>query len=202
MPEEKLIVFAKTPRAGSVKTRLAASIGQVAACDAYRHLVDLLLRRIERLENVDLRISPDDGANEALPWLRKTWRSLPQGTGDLGERLQRGFAAAFAENAQRVVVIGSDCPSVKPEDIEAAWLALKETDLVLGPSTDGGYWLIGLRTSQPSLFEGISWSSDRVLQETLARTKAAGLRVHLLRELTDVDAEPQWREFLARQLDS
>ena len=194
--DEKLIVFAKTPRAGTVKTRLAESIGEAAAGDAYRLLVDTLLRRIERLVHVELRITPDDGITEAHQWLRRTWLTLPQGPGNLGERLQRAFEAAFVEGTRRAVVIGSDCPYVTPEDIEAAWLALTTNDLVLGPSTDGGYWLIGLSALQPSLFDDIPWSTDRVFQETLSRAKNAGLRVHRLRELTDVDTEPQWREFI------
>ena len=198
MLDEKLIVFAKTPRVGTVKTRLAASIGEVAACDAYRLMVDTLLGRIKPLDHVELRFTPDDGASEARQWLRKTWRARPQGPGNLGERLQNAFEAAFLQGTRRAVVIGSDCPYVTPEDIEAAWAALNTNDLVLGPSSDGGYWLIGLRAPQPSLFDEIPWSTNRVFQETFSRAKAASLRVHILRELIDVDSEAQWREFLER----
>lgn len=196
MRETKLMVFAKTPRAGTVKTRLAASIGAKAACDAYLLLVESLLRRIEKLDRVEVRFTPDDGASEISPWLRKTWSVRPQGPGDLGERLKRAFQDALAERKLPTVVIGSDCPYVTVEDIEAAWLALESNDLVVGPAADGGYWLIGLSAPQPSLFKEIPWSTDRVFQKTLARAQAAGLRVHILRELTDVDTESQWREFL------
>ena len=78
------------------------------------------------------------------------------------------------------------------DDIEQAWAALRTHDMVLGPATDGGYWLIGLRAPQAGLFEGISWSSEKVLIETLARARAAGLSVQQLREQTDVDTEAEW----------
>jgi uncharacterized protein len=196
MPNEKLIVFVKAPRIGAVKTRLARSIGAVAACDAYRVLVETLLRRIDRLENVELRFTPDDAANEINPWLKQPWRVSPQGAGELGERLHRAFESAFADGARRVVVIGSDCPQVTATDIEAAWAALATNDLVVGPASDGGYWLIGLRQPKPVLFQNISWSTATVIQETLGRAKAARLSVKLLRQLADVDTEQDWRAFL------
>jgi glycosyltransferase A (GT-A) superfamily protein (DUF2064 family) len=87
---------------------------------------------------------------------------------------------------------------VTAADIEQAWLALEEHDLVLGPATDGGYWLIALQQPQPSLFHDIPWSSEHVLQETLQRATAAGLRVHQLRTLSDVDTAEDWRALLAR----
>ena len=150
MSEEKLIVFVKAPRPGTVKTRLAKSIGTNAACGAYCLLVETLLRRIERLENVELRFTPDDAADEIRSWLRKTWQTSPQGAGHLGERLQRAFQTAFQNGANRVVVIGSDCPEITADDIDMAWSALKMNDSVLGPARDGGYWLIGLRQPQPA----------------------------------------------------
>ena len=202
MFEEKLIVFVKAPRPGTVKTRLADSLGVAAACGAYRVLVETLLRRLARLENVELRFAPDDAATEIEPWLRKTWQAAAQGAGDLGERLHRAFEAAFADGSRQVMVIGSDCPDITSEDIDAAWSALKENDLVLGPATDGGYWLIGLRQPQPALFQNIPWSTATVFQETVARAKAVGLSVKLLRQLRDVDTAQDWHAFLAARSSS
>jgi rSAM/selenodomain-associated transferase 1 len=119
-----------------------------------------------------------------------------------GERLDRAFTEAFGTGARRVVVIGSDCPEIASDDIEKAWAALREFDLVLGPATDGGYWLLGLRAPQPQLFRGIPWSSATVLNETLARARPTGLSVHLLRELSDIDTVEDWRTFLARNATS
>ncbi len=107
-------------------------------------------------------------------------------------RLQRAFEKAFTAGVERAVIIGSDCPDAKSSDVRAAWKELKSSDLVVGPSLDGGYWLIGLRAPRAELFRGIPWSSDQVLGQTLARAKSAGLRIHLGRLLSDVDTEADW----------
>jgi hypothetical protein len=192
----KLIVFVKAPRPGTVKTRLASSLGAAAACAAYRRLVGTLLRRLATLGNVELCFTPDDAGSEILSWARPKWGLRAQGGGDLGARLDRAFQRAFTEGAGRVVVIGSDCPDVAASDIHAGWAALHSHDVVLGPAADGGYWLIGLRAPHPELFTGISWSTAAVLPETRARCGSAGLTTHLLRKLSDVDTEVDWRRFL------
>jgi rSAM/selenodomain-associated transferase 1 len=198
MQDETLIVFLKAPRPGAVKTRLAEALGAEAACAAYRQLVQTLLRRLAVLSNVELCFTPDDAAAEINPWAHQTWSLVPQGDGDLGRRLQRASTRAFTGGAQRVVIIGSDCPEVSATDIEAAWSALRTHDVVLGPATDGGYWLVGLRRAQPDLFTRISWSTGAVLRETFDRARAASLSVHLLRELGDVDTLVDWQQFLAQ----
>lgn len=198
MNEQRLTVFLRAPRPGAVKTRLAATLGAAEACAAYRHLVETLLQQLVELENVELCFAPDDAGSEIKPWSRTTWRLTAQGTGDLGSRLDRAFRRAFDEGAKRVVIIGSDCPEVSASDIQAAWTALLPHDVVLGPATDGGYWLIGLRAPQSGLFEDIPWSTNAVLRKTLERCRAAGLTTRLLRELTDVDTEADWRRFLTK----
>lgn len=199
MLEQKLILFLKSPRPGAVKTRLAKTLGADAACAAYRALVETLLRRLATVENVELCYSPDDARQEIVFWLREGWRAAPQGPGDLGERLERAFRNAFANGARRVIVIGSDCPDITNVDLEEGWSALQSNGVVLGPAVDGGYWLIGLRAPQPALFADMPWSTSALLQATLDRCADAGLRVQLLRTLSDVDTEQDWREFLARQ---
>jgi rSAM/selenodomain-associated transferase 1 len=198
MNESRLLVFLKAPRPGTVKTRLAATLGAAEACAAYQRLVGTLLRQLVALENVDLCFTPDDVGSEIMPWAKPTWRLKPQGNGDLGCRLDRAFRRAFDEGAERVVIIGSDCPEVDASDIQAAWTALLSHDVVLGPATDGGYWLIGLRAPQRELFVDIPWSTDKVLRETQKRCGVAGLTTRLLRELSDVDTEADWRRFLAK----
>ncbi|MGI8965735.1 MAG: TIGR04282 family arsenosugar biosynthesis glycosyltransferase [Limisphaerales bacterium] len=185
----------KAPRIGLVKTRLAQTIGAAAASAAYKKLVETLLQNVATLADVELRFAPDDASAEIDLWRQKSWTTQPQGNGDLGERLQAAFAQNFLIGAKRVVVIGSDCPHVTALDIESAWAALKSHDVVLGPARDGGYWLIGLGQLQPTLLENISWSTENVLRETIQRAQKLFLKVHLLRGLTDVDAEPEWREW-------
>ena len=195
MHSERLVVFVRAPRPGAVKTRLAETLGATAACDAYRVLVETLLNELSEVANLELRFTPDDASAEIKPWLRKSWQMRPQGQGSLGRRLQTAFAETLSRGAQRVAIIGSDCPSVTSRDIEAAWSALETNDVVIGPARDGGYWLIGLCQPQPTLFDGIAWSTETVLRETLQRAEAVGLRVKFLRELSDVDTEADWRAF-------
>ena len=197
--KRRLIVFLKAPRAGLVKTRLAAGMGPAGALHAYERLVQTLLESLTTIEKVELRFAPDDSAGEVRRWLREGWTSRAQGAGDLGERLCRAFRDAFAAGARRVVVIGSDCPDVTPADIETAWAALSTNDVVLGPATDGGYWLIGLRALHEPIFRGIHWSTSSVLAQTLAICQQRGLTAHRLRELSDVDTEEDWRRFLEAQ---
>ena len=182
---------------GEVKTRLARVIGAKAACEAYCQLVDELCERLSSLKGLELRFSPDDAADEIKCWQRQSWRLRPQGKGDLGQRMEAAFAEAFASRAERVVIIGSDCPAIAVDDIEKASAALGTADVVLGPARDGGYWLIGLRQPQPSLFKQITWSTDSVLKETLRRARDSQLQVKLLRELADVDNQRDWEDFLA-----
>ncbi len=197
MRRQRLILFLKAPRPGAVKTRLAQSIGAEEACAIYRRLVELLLGEMAPLQDVELRFTPDDAAEEIRSWLGAHWLMAPQGSGDLGCRLAAASAAAFRDGARRVAMIGSDCPEVMRTDITAAWTGLLTHDVVLGPAQDGGYWLIGLRAPQPGLFAGLPWSTPAVLEETLARCRDARLSVGRLRELADIDTEADWRRFLA-----
>jgi uncharacterized protein len=178
-----------------VKTRLAKTLGRDRACAAYRKLVDRLLSNLKSLSQVELCYAPSDAQKEISDWLRPGWQAAPQSDGNLGARLANAFARAFASGAERVVIIGSDCPYVSVKDIEEAFENLAERDVAVGPATDGGYWLIGLQKPQPSLFQKIPWSTDAVLAETLSRARALGLKIHLLRLLSDVDTAEDWESF-------
>ncbi|NBV23602.1 MAG: glycosyltransferase [Proteobacteria bacterium] len=194
----RLVVFLKAPRAGTVKTRLAESLGADAACAAYVRLVETLLANLAPLRAVELCFTPAEAAGDIQPWLRDGWSRFPQTAGDLGQRLNAAFSAHFDTDAERVVVIGSDCPDVTVTDIEDAWLALEAHDVVLGPALDGGYWLIGLRAPQPGLFTAMPWSTDAVFSETMRRARETGLRVATLRELADVDTVADWELWTRR----
>ena len=141
---------------------------------------------------VEIRFAPDDAAPEITPWLRPGWRTVPQGGGDLGARMSRAFADAFADGCTGVVVIGTDCPYFTAEDLRAAWDALVDQDVVVGPAEDGGYWLLGTSAPRPGLFADIAWSSSTVLADTLSIARSAGLSVRLLRRLNDIDTAQDW----------
>lgn len=158
-------------------------------------MVGILLEQLAHVGPAELYFAPENAGAEIRHWLRPGWSARPQEAGDLGARMSAAFEEAFAEGAQRVALIGSDCPEILDTDIQAAWDALREHDVVLGPALDGGYWLIGLRQPQPALFNGVSWSTGAVLRETLDRVSRAGLRAFLLRTLRDIDTEEDWQSF-------
>jgi uncharacterized protein len=197
MTGEKLLVFVKAPRPGIVKTRLAKSIGAGPACAAYCQIVTTLLSQLKALGTVEICYTPEDALGEIQSWLQDGWVAAPQCDGDLGQRLHSAFERSFEAGASRIVAIGSDCPEVTARDVREAWNSLRVRDVVLGPATDGGYWLIGLRRIQPDLFRDIPWGGEDVFAETMNRIGQRGLSVQLLRPLADVDTESDWRGFLA-----
>ncbi len=200
MSRRRLIIFVKAPRPGFVKTRLAESIGNVAACEAYRMLAESLFQNLDKIEGNELEIkfTPDDSPDEVRPWLRDGWTSSPQGAGNLGDRLRRAIEEAFTDGCERVAVIGSDCPDVTAQDVASAWRDLDRNDIILGPASDGGYWLIALKRPNAKLFQNIAWSTDRVLTQTIAAGTDAGLKIKCLRMLTDIDTFDEWREWQAQ----
>ena len=191
MPEPRIIIFVKAPRPGFVKTRLAAAIGNEAARNAYRRLAETVVANLAPLPHTELRFTPDDAENEIAHWLSDDWTARPQGEGDLGERMHR----AFIEAKGPAIIIGSDCPQVELSDLRTAAKTLQARDAVIGPATDGGYWLIALNAPCPALFENIKWSTSDVLPKTLEKANEAGLSVQLLRELTDVDTGEDWERW-------
>ncbi|MBC8001448.1 MAG: TIGR04282 family arsenosugar biosynthesis glycosyltransferase [Opitutaceae bacterium] len=195
----RLVVFVKAARPGFVKTRLARTLGDEAACVVYRELVAAVLGNITVIPSVELRFSPDDAMDVVESWAQPGWTMQPQGAGNLGERMHRAFIDHFENGAERVVIIGSDSPEISTTDISDAWDALVRRDVVLGPALDGGYWLIGLRRHRFELFDGISWSTESVLRETLARVDQMKLTFHLLRQLSDVDTQADVRAWRRRQ---
>ena len=181
-PARHLVVFAREPRLGRVKRRLAADIGAVRAWAFYRHTLAELLRRLKAPGRWQswLAFTPDQARLPA-----PGWRPLPQGPGDLGARLARVLAQL---PPGPVVVVGSDAPEVGPAQIDRAFRCLGDHDWVLGPACDGGYWLIGARR-RPAFrppFAEVRWSGPYALSDTLANL--AGRRVGLLEELIDVDS--------------
>lgn len=184
-----LIVFLKAPRAGEVKTRLASAVGGAAAAAFYRVLADEEIRRTTPAAGEYTRLfwfAPADAEAEIAAWLPGE-NLLPQRGADLGARMAQAFADAFAGGAQRVAIIGTDVPWVSRESVIEAFTALDRADLVLGPSDDGGYYLLAIARPRPELFEGVVWGSTSVLAATLQRAEALNLRVKQLAALPDID---------------
>ncbi|MHA3914420.1 TIGR04282 family arsenosugar biosynthesis glycosyltransferase [Halovulum sp. GXIMD14793] len=184
MPPDTLIIMVKEPRPGRVKTRLAADIGTVPAAWWYRHQTTALIRRLGRDPRwrTVLAVAPDTEGLASRIWPADLAR-LPQGRGDLGDRMRRVMAAC---RPGRVVLIGSDIPSIRPCHITRAFAAFGRAEAVLGPAPDGGYWLIGSRHTLPSeAFRDVRWSGPHAQADTLR--SLGGLHVRLTDELSDVD---------------
>lgn len=184
--EARLVVMAKHPAVGRVKTRLAAAIGPEAAVALARAFVEDLAARLRPLPyEVTWAYWPPEAPFAALvPGIR----CRPQRGADLGERMAAAIAEQLAAAPGPVLVIGADAPHVPAAALAEAARALRtETDLVLGPAADGGYYLIGLRAPAPALFTDVAWGTATVLAETQARAARAGLRTVLLEPCFDVD---------------
>jgi len=218
-----LLVFLKEPTPGKVKTRIAQETGEHTACLYYQAMVQVLLEQLEGLHDTDIRFyyAPDE-ANEAVPfWIlpqlrgdvKKAGASYhftpnkaapdltiqfhPQGEGLLGDRLQRAFNQGFLDRYKKIAVIGSDCPDCGSRWIQAGLTKLKgDKDCVIGPSQDGGYYLLALQEEHSSLFQNIDWSSEQVLEQTIAAAKQSSLSTHLLPALRDIDHKKDWEEAL------
>lgn len=188
--ESHLLVFARVPALGRVKSRLAAGVGEPAALAVYHELL-ALTRTAVVASGVPATVWLAGAAGfaptpaEAQPWPELAARC--QQPGDLGARMAAAFEAAFAAGAGRVAIIGTDCPGLRAAHLTAAFAELAAHDVVLGPATDGGYYLLGLRAPQPALFQDKAWSTATVLADTLAQAQRLNLRVALLPELRDVD---------------
>lgn len=191
----RVVLFAKAPRPGLVKTRIAAELDAPAAAAIYRVLLQRTLATLHRFPG-ELRFTPADARDEFQAWLPHGWTLADQGAGDLGVRLRRAVEHALANGAQAVLLLGADCPAVEAGDVTEALHALENHDVVFGPASDGGYWLLGVRQMHPFLFEKMPWSTSSVLPLSLERAREAGLRTHLLRELRDIDTLEDWRTWL------
>jgi len=191
---QRLIVFARLPQLGRVKTRLANALGAHSALQIHTQLLNGALDLAQRLPDAqrELRYAgeateQDSEAARLLKHLRQSdWKSEPQCGSDLGERMHHALIQALRAG-QTPVLIGSDCPVFTPEDLADAFLALRSADAVFAPAHDGGYALVGLSREAPELFEQIDWGTQNVMSQTLARAQTLGLRVKLLRTVWDVD---------------
>jgi rSAM/selenodomain-associated transferase 1 len=192
LPAAHLIVFAREPELGRVKTRLAAGIGAEAALAVYRELLALTAAAVTAAQvpaTVWLAEAPagSDPAQTRPEWPGLPWRVQPA-AGVLGERMAQAFDEAFAAGAGRVVIIGTDCPGLSAELLRQAFDQLLSHELVVGPADDGGYYLLGMNKLQPELFADKAWSTASVLPDTLADAARLGLRVAQLPTLHDVDS--------------
>lgn len=194
-----VIVFAKRPEPGKVKTRLSALLGPDGACRLYDAFLADTTLTVASLSHAHRVMACDPPHEQAWFYSRfhESFEVTSQGQGDFGKRLERSFDEAFARSANRVIVVGSDLPTLSPECLAAAFEDLKSHDLVLGPADDGGYYLIGLSRPAPELFQHIDWSTERVLGQTVERAGRSGLSLKWFPTECDVDDETGLRKLVA-----
>ena len=188
-----ILMFLKAPRAGYVKTRLAADIGDAAAVEVYKQLVRCQVAEIPGHYVLEIHYTPEGSAEEIrkLAGSSRQYAMFPQPEDDLGKRLDNAFRGASSRHPGKpLLAIGGDCPDLSGSLLDEAARSLSEFDLVLGPAVDGGYYLIGMHDLEPSLFENITWSSPAVFEQTRHRAERAGLNCFFLPRLEDVDDLP------------
>jgi rSAM/selenodomain-associated transferase 1 len=184
------LIFIKNPELGKAKTRLAATVGAERALSIYRQLL-AHTRRVVRAVEARRLLYYSRFVDTQDEWSAAEFDKRLQVAGDLGLRMQQAFAEAFAEGGGPVLIIGSDCAELSPAIIEEAFRQLETHDIVIGPARDGGYYLLGMRTFTPAVFQDMEWSTAEVLQQTLARIPE-GHSYFLLPTLSDVDTEADW----------
>jgi uncharacterized protein len=195
MPDH-LLIFVRNPILGKVKTRLASTVGNTEALRIYRELLQCTQDATKEL-NAQKCVYYSDFIDITDVWDNELFLKRKQAEGDLGERMAAAFEAIFAgsdgNGMNKAIIIGSDCPGLTKDLLENAFHRLDQYDVVIGPSTDGGYYLLGTREFVPKLFQGIPWSTEAVLETTLAAAAKAQKSYFCLPKLSDVDTEIDWR---------
>jgi hypothetical protein len=196
-----ILCFVKYPEKGQVKLRLAVDLDDDVVAELYRNFILDTLSTLKKHE-LPLRIcfSPLNAQKKFREWLGSSYHYVPQQGNDLGERMKNGFTSAFIEGFRRVILVGSDSPDLPSDFLRNVITELQTHDMVIGPSSDGGYYLIGFRddTFLPSVFDGISWSSSTVFQETIEKAKNAGRSLSLLPSWSDVDIISDLKNLIRR----
>lgn len=199
-----LIIFAKEPQPGQVKTRLSPPLSPVEAAELYHYFFQDVAAEMASLPEIEVAIAfdPASARNFFETLAPKGVKLVPQADAGLSERLIQAFAWGFARGYEAVLIRNSDSPDLPGSIIleGAEGLLSGQADVVLGPSPDGGYYLIGLRRPCPKIFGEIPWSTDGVLQETLNRARSLGLKVHLLPSWADIDDVSELVNFLNKPL--
>lgn len=184
-----LIIFVKNLRYGQVKTRLAAKLGDERAFEIYRKLLHHT-REITTAVKADKFLFYSDNI-ENDNWPSDFFREVQKGN-DLGERMRNSLELLFNKGYTKLVIIGSDCLELNTIIIEESFRELDKTDIVIGPAKDGGYYLLGLTSNSPFLFENVEWSTSKVLDQTISICKQHNKRYTLFTELNDIDEAEDW----------
>src|SRR4030042_6372568 len=196
-----VIMFVRAPEKGKVKTRLAKRLGETKSLEFYRAIVEHLISILES-SGYPIRIHyhPPERHEQVSRWIGSRFAYLPQEGATLGERMANAFRRSFTDGFGRVLLIGCDIPELSERILHASFLALDRHDTVIGPSADGGYYLIGFRSGSFSAeaFKDMAWGKDSVFCKTMAVFKKKGYSVHILPKLHDIDVFEDLMSFIER----
>ena len=185
-----LIVFVKNPVPGHVKTRIAATVGDEMALSIYNRLL-AYTATIAKKSILPVHVFYSTMLDHSDIWEECATEKHVQNGGDLGDRMRHAFHAIL-QRFDSALIIGSDCGMLRQSHIKAAVDALRYSDVCIGPSVDGGYYLLGLKRGFPDVFTDVSWSTNTVFQTTMHHLIAACVDVHLMETLSDVDHYDDW----------
>lgn len=201
MTENALIVFTKNPVKGKIKTRLAKDIGDEDALKVYMQLLKHTREITEELDICENYIF----YNEFIPtrdnWSPMDYQKMLQKGDGLGEKMKNAFNEMFKEGYSKVVIISPDCPDLKSANIQQAFKLLEKNDYVIGPLTDGGYYLLGMKAMNEKIFEDKQWSTESVYPETVKNIEEEGASYFALPTLSDVDYAEDLTKKLKRFLE-
>ena len=188
-----LIVFQKNSVLGKVKTRIAASMGEERALQIYKFLIQKTYAAISEANSMDVLVFFSDDI-EKIPstFFKNPYQAFLQNGENLGERMKNAFQEVFKLGYKKAVIIGTDCPELSAEIINNSFSILKNSLVVFGPSTDGGYYLLGMKRLIEELFTEIPWSTNEVLTLSLKKLKEKKIEAQFLPVLADIDTEEDW----------
>lgn len=201
MSSEKLIlIFVRNVQIGKVKTRLAKTIGDEKALIIYIHLLNKTADVCAET-NAHKAVFYSEYIEEADEFMVPVFQKYLQNGDDLGDKMKNAFLKAFSRGYQKIVIIGSDCYDLSPKILEDAFEKLNSHDVVMGPATDGGYYLLGMKQLHKSFFTNKEWSTNNVLVDTLLDVKNEKLSYFLLPTLTDIDTEEDMNDALKKVIE-
>ncbi len=196
--KQALIIFARNPVRGKVKTRLAATMGDDKALSIYQSLLEHTVQVTQTLA-CDRYVFYADGISLNDVWPDNVYRKKSQEGNDLGERMLHAFSILFQQGYQKIIIIGTDCFELSSSILLDAFTALDNNEVVIGPSADGGYYLLGMQQLFPFLFEEKAWSTDTVYKSTIQQLKMHQISYYTLPILNDIDTEEDWKQYLHQQ---
>ena len=189
--KQHLIIFTRYPEPGKTKTRMIPALGEVGAADLQTQMTEYTVSQVRALQTISaitVEVRFTGGSAELMQsWLGSNFVYQSQGEGDLGKRMLRSIQNAFANDAQQVMIIGTDCPGLNDKILTSAFEKLQDYDVVLGPALDGGYYLIALSQVIPDVFFNINWGTDQVFSQTVEILRQLNLSSTYLPSLADVD---------------